>query len=121
MSLQAVVASSTLARLRLGRRYSAANSSCSAKTPSKAAAALTRDRGGRRPAVLTLVLLRAPDDAVAPVANSQPTPEIYNAPAFDRLLGRPLLSEDTAVVDQQATSVSELESHNEKVRIYPLD
>jgi hypothetical protein len=71
---------------------------------------------------LTVVLLRAPSEAVAPVATSQPTPEIYNAPVFDRLLGRPLQAEElTAVVDQQATSVSELESHNDKVRIYQLN
>jgi hypothetical protein len=72
--------------------------------------------------VVAVVLLREPSDPVAPVAESPPTPEIYNSPAFDRLLGRPLQPEQlTATVNQQATSVTELESQNEKVRIYQLN
>jgi hypothetical protein len=72
--------------------------------------------------VVAVVLLREPGDDVPPVADSQPTPEIYDSPAFDRLLGRPLQPEQlTAVVNQQAASVTELESHNDKVRIYQVD
>jgi hypothetical protein len=71
---------------------------------------------------VTVVLLREPSVTVAPVANSQPVLEIYNAPAFDRLLGRPLQAEELrATVNRQPTSVSELESHNDKVRIYQLN
>jgi hypothetical protein len=74
--------------------------------------------------VVALVLLREPsDDAVLPtVADSQPAPEIYDSPEFDRLLGRPLRPEQfTAVVNEQSASVTELESQNEKVRIYQIN
>jgi len=72
--------------------------------------------------VVAVVLLREPSEPATPVADSPPAPEIYNSPAFDRLLGRPLQAEQlTAIVDQQTISVTELESHNEKVRIYQLN
>jgi hypothetical protein len=72
--------------------------------------------------VVAVVLLREPRGPMAPVADSPPAPEIYNSPAFDRLLGRPLQAEElTAVVNKQAASVTELESHNEKVRIYQVN
>jgi hypothetical protein len=68
------------------------------------------------------VLLREPNDTVPPVADSQPLPAIYDSPAFDRLLGRPLPAEQlTAIVDEQAASVTEVESHNAKVKIYQLN
>jgi hypothetical protein len=71
--------------------------------------------------VATFVLLRRPADVAQPVA-ATPAPAIYDAPEFDRLLGRPLPVEQlTAVVDDQAATVTELESHNAKVRIYRLN
>ena len=71
---------------------------------------------------VTVVLLREPSAPDVPVADSPPAPAIYDSPAFDRLLGRPLQTEQlTAVVDQQAAEVTELESQNAKVRIYQLN
>lgn len=71
---------------------------------------------------VAVVLLREPSGTVAPVADSPSTPEIYNSPAFDRLLGRPFQAEElTATRNEQTASVTELESHNEKVRIYQLN
>lgn len=71
--------------------------------------------------VATFVLLRGPSDGPQPVA-AAPAPAIYDAPEFDRLLGRPLPVEQlTAVVDDQAATVTELESQNAKVRIYQLN
>jgi hypothetical protein len=68
------------------------------------------------------VLLREPNDVERPVAGAQPAPEIYDSPEFDRLLGRPLRTEQlTAVVNEQTASVTELESQNEKVRIYQIN
>jgi hypothetical protein len=69
--------------------------------------------------VVAVVLLREPGDAAQPVVT---TSEIYDSPEFDRLLGRPLRAERlTAVVDEQTASVTQLESQNEKVRIYQIN
>jgi hypothetical protein len=69
--------------------------------------------------VVAVVLLREPGDAALPVADAS---EIYESPEFDRLLGRPLQAEQlTAVVNKQTASVTELESQNEKVRIYQIN
>jgi hypothetical protein len=77
--------------------------------------------------VVALAVLRAPSDAPPPpVADSVPAPEvypeIYDSPAFDRLLGRPLQAEQlTATVNQEAKAVTELESQNPNVRIYRIN
>ena len=73
--------------------------------------------------VVALAVLRAPGDAPPPpVADSVPTPEIYDSPAFDRLLGRPLQAEQlTATVNEEAKAVTELESQNPNVRIYRIN
>ena len=74
--------------------------------------------------VVAVVLLRDADDPVLPplVADLQPTPEIYDSPAFDRLLGRP--AQFTALTisrNGQAASVTEVDTGNDKVRIYQLE
>ena len=56
------------------------------------------------------------------VADLQPEPEIYNSPAFDRLLGRAAqFTELTVSRNEQATSVVELATANDKVRIYQIE
>ena len=71
--------------------------------------------------VVAVVLLRGPSESPSPSVAAAP-PEIYNSPAFDRLLGRPLQSEPlTAVVNEQPIPVTELESQNSKIRIYQLN
>jgi hypothetical protein len=76
-------------------------------------------------AVATAVVLvsRHPSDSeLAPIADLQRVPNIYDSPAFDRLLGRPLqTAELTATVDQQPSTLTELESQNAKVRIYRIN
>jgi hypothetical protein len=72
--------------------------------------------------VVAVLVLRAPTDDVAPVAAADPVPVVYDSPAFDRLLGRPLKTEQlTATVNKQTAAVTELESRNDKVRIYELN
>jgi hypothetical protein len=70
--------------------------------------------------VVVLVLQRAPGDATPTIAADPPLEiEIYESPAFDRLLGRPLKPEQlTAIVNRQTAAVTELESQNPNVRIY---
>ena len=71
---------------------------------------------------ITVLVPRERNDAAPPVADSPPVPALYDSPAFDRLLGRPLQpAQLTAIVDEQSASITELESHNEKVRIYQLN
>ena len=73
--------------------------------------------------VVAVTVLRSPSDAPQPpLADSVPLPQIYDSPAFDRLLGRPLQAEQlTATVNQQAAAVTELESQNPNVRIYRIN
>lgn len=74
-------------------------------------------------AVAILVVLARPPSSPEPsVAELQPVPNIYDAPAFDRLLGRPLqIAELTATIDQQPSTLTALESQNAKVRIYRIN
>jgi hypothetical protein len=72
--------------------------------------------------VVAMLVLRAPTDDVPPVAASDPVPVVYDSPAFDRLLGRPLRTEQlTVIVNKQTAAVTEVESRNAKVRIYQLN
>jgi hypothetical protein len=79
-------------------------------------------------ACAALVLLAAivwlePRDSAPPrTANSEPAVEVYGAPGFDRLLGRPPPSSELVVqINDQAASITELETQNEKVRIYQIN
>lgn len=72
--------------------------------------------------VVAGVLRREPSQPEPPLATTPPAPAIYDSPAFDRLLGRPLEPEQlTAVVNRQPASVTELESQNDRVRIYQIN
>jgi hypothetical protein len=74
--------------------------------------------------IVAVVLRRDSDRPVMPplVADLQPTPEIYNSPAFDRLLGRPAqFTELTVSRNEQSASVVELETASAKVRIYQIE
>jgi hypothetical protein len=73
--------------------------------------------------VATVILLREPNDSASlPVADSQLTADIYDAPEFDRLLGRPRqTAEVTVTLNEQTASVAEIETANEKVRIYQIN
>ena len=70
----------------------------------------------------TIVWLRRPDDAVPLVADSPPAIDVYGAPQFDRLLGRTRQpAELTVVVGTETAAVTQLETANEKVRIYQIN
>jgi hypothetical protein len=74
-------------------------------------------------AVVTAVLLHQPDEgAPARVADAPPAVDIYNAPELDRLLGRPSPPAELMVtVNMETANVTEIETTNEKVRIYQIN
>ena len=90
--------------------------------PSSASEDCERRRRGSGPNA-AVVLLRDPNDsASSPVADSERAAAIYDAPEFDRLLGRPPRpTELTVTLNEQAASVAESEMANEKVRIYRIN
>jgi hypothetical protein len=73
--------------------------------------------------VAALLLLRQPSDAPQTVvANAPPPVDVYNAPELDRLLGRVAPPPQLMVlVNTQAANVTEIETVNEKVRIYQIN
>jgi hypothetical protein len=73
--------------------------------------------------VAALLLQRPGADAPNLTAGeSPPTVEVYNAPEFDRLLGRVAPpAELTVVVNTEAARVTELETTSANVRIYQIN
>jgi hypothetical protein len=70
--------------------------------------------------VVAVVLLRDPSDSTPPTVAS--APDIYDAPEFDRLLGRPAQpTEFTVTLDERTASVVEVETANEKIRLYRVN
>ncbi|HJR70489.1 MAG TPA: hypothetical protein VKA43_10650 [Gammaproteobacteria bacterium] len=70
--------------------------------------------------VLAVMLLREPGDSASPPVAA--ATEIYDAPEFDRLLGRPSQpAEFTVTLGERTASVVEVETTNEKVRIYEIN
>jgi hypothetical protein len=64
-------------------------------------------------------MLREPRDAATDAPLSV---DVYNAPEFDRLLGRPAqAAELTATVNDQMVTVTEVATQNANVRIYSLN
>ncbi len=73
--------------------------------------------------VTAVLVLRQPDDAPPqPVAAAPPPVEVYGAPEFDRLLGRSSPPAELVVmVNMEAANVTEVETTNQKVRIYQIN
>ena len=73
--------------------------------------------------VTAVLLLRQPDDtAQVQIADATPSVDLYNAPELDRLLGRATPPADLMVsVNMQAANVTEIETTNQKVRIYQIN
>jgi hypothetical protein len=73
--------------------------------------------------VTAFVLLRDPSDSPSAVAaDAARSAGIYAAPEFDRLLGRPQRPAALSVtLNERAASVVEIETANEKVRIYRIE
>ena len=75
-------------------------------------------------ALVTAVLLLWPTSNTPPVlvADVPPAVEVYDAPEFDRLLGRSAPPAELMVtVNMEAAAVTELETTNQKVRIYQIN
>ena len=71
--------------------------------------------------LIAVVLLRDPSES-SPVADSPRTASLYDAPEFDRLLGRlPQPIELAVTRNAQTAAVVEIETANEKVRIYRIN
>lgn len=69
-----------------------------------------------------VLLLRPPDVAPPELVVDAPTIDVYNAPELDRLLGRSATPAQLAVtVNMEAASVTEIETTNQKVRIYQIN
>jgi hypothetical protein len=72
--------------------------------------------------VATAAWLARPVVHAPPIARSARHGEVYNAPQFDRLLGRPARGSEFIVqIDDEAVSVTEIRTENHKVRIYQID
>lgn len=74
--------------------------------------------------VTATLLLRQPDDTsqIGIAATEPPAVDVYNAPELDRLLGRSSAPAELMVtVNMQAANVTEIETTNEKVRIYQIN
>ena len=73
--------------------------------------------------VTAVLLLRQPDDAAQmQIANAPPLVDIDNAPELDRLHSRSTPPADLMVtVNKQAANVTEIETTNQKVRIYQIN
>lgn len=95
-----------------------------AERPSRRARVLALAAATAGVALVTAVLLlRQPDDAAQlQIANAPPPVDIYNAPELDRLLGRSTPPAELMVtVNMQAANVTEIETTNQKVRIYQIN
>jgi hypothetical protein len=73
--------------------------------------------------VTAILLLRQPNEAPpVPIADTPPAIDIYNAPELDRLLGRTSPPTELMVmVNTETANVTEIETTNEKVRIYQIN
>jgi len=73
--------------------------------------------------VIALLLLRQPSDAPQVLVTDAPSAvDVYNAPELDRLLGRAAPPAELMVtVNTQMANVTEIETTNQKVRIYEIN
>jgi hypothetical protein len=74
-------------------------------------------------ALITAVFaLRTPSDRPPVSTAVTPPVDIYNAPEFDRLLGRaPQPTDLMVVVNDETVAVTQVATTNRKVRIYEID
>ena len=73
-------------------------------------------------ALAASVWLREPEQSPPLIASSPPVIDLYGAPEFDRLLGRTRApAEPTVVVGVETVAVTQVETANEKVRIYEIN
>ena len=95
-----------------------------AERPSRRARVLAMAAAVAAIALVTAVLLLRPtsDDTPVRVADAAPAVDIYNAPELDRLLGRTSQPAELMVmVNMETANVTEIETTNEKIRIYQIN
>ena len=69
-----------------------------------------------------VLLVRQPDVAPPALVVDAPAIDVYNAPELDRLLGRSATPAELVVtVNMEAATVTEIETTNQKVRIYQIN
>ena len=72
--------------------------------------------------VTALLLVQGPMETPPTVAATPPAVEVYNAPEFDRLLGRQSRpAELTVILNEETADVTQIATTNEKVRIYQIN
>lgn len=106
------------------KRFAQRLDEIAAARPSPRARVLAVAAAGAAVALVTAVLLlRQPNDAPPVlVADAPPAVEVYDAPEFDRLLGRSAPPAELMVmVNMEAAAVTEIETTNQKVRIYQIN
>ena len=95
-----------------------------AERPSRRARVLAAAAAVVAVALVTAILLSWQPDGAPPVlvADEPPAVDIYNAPELDRLLGRTSQPAELMVmVNMETANVTEIETTNEKVRIYQIN
>ena len=108
-----------------GERFAQRLDEVAAEQPSSRARVLAMAAATAGVAIVTaILLLRPPEDAsqVEIAATEPPTVDVYNAPELDRLLGRSSVPAELMVtVNMQPANVTEIETTNQKVRIYQIN
>src|SRR5262245_25584956 len=94
-----------------------------AERPSPRARVLAMAAAVAGVALVAAILLLRPNDAPqVEIAAAPPPVDVFNAPEFDRLLGRSAAPAELVVtVNMEAARVTEIETANQKVRIYQID
>ena len=95
-----------------------------AERPSRRARVLAAAAAVAAVTLVTAILLsRQPDDSPpVRVADEPPAVDIYNSPELDRLLGRTSQPAELMVmVNMETANVTEIETTNEKIRIYQIN
>jgi hypothetical protein len=95
-----------------------------AERPSRRARVLAAAAAAATVALVTVILLsRQPDDGPPVlIVDEPPAVDIYNAPELDRLLGRASKPAELMVmVNMETANVTQIETANEKVRIYQIN
>ena len=94
-----------------------------AERPSPRARALAMTAAAAAVVVaLAVLLLRQPNEPPSVLVADVPAVDVYNSPELDRLLGRASAPAELVVtVNMEAASVTEIETANQKVRIYQIN
>jgi hypothetical protein len=104
-------------------RFAARLDEVAAERPSRRARVLAIAAAAAGIALVTAILVLRPYDAPqVQIAATPPPVDVYNAPELDRLLGRSTPPAELVVtVNMQMANVTEVETTNQKIRIYQIN